>query len=497
MTYTKVEEVLQDLGGYAKYQKWLSFALIFPQLPTAMIVLSPIFTGANNVPLLCPDSPGDLTDSCIAAINCTHGSDDFQFVSIVQEWNLVCSKSWVTDTITSFQMSGMMIGAFVSSIFSDMFGRKKCFIVQTFLMGFLGMAPALAVDPWSYTVARFLAGFSVGATFVIYLSHLMEFLIPSWRHICGAFSLFPVGEMLLPLLAYLIGGWRVLTFTLALPALFLLTFYRFVLESPRWLLVRNRPDDAHKVFEKIAAWNSKTAPSLPEIKQLQAFILKQETSSLTGVKAMKVIMKNEKLRKNLAIETFCVVSCAVVFYGVSFNAKNLGGNKYLNVFYMGILDFCASLTTLLFTNNLGRRKTFMLCLFVGTSFMIAVVFLLLLNPHASSTPTAVIALSLGGRFCIAAAWSVLKIIILETSPTNLRATCLGLTVFAGYFGGVLAPQLVILSTISPSLPYIILGVMTATSSILCWFLSEMLEKPLEDTVDCEIKEITVTSNGEK
>lgn len=161
---------------------------------------------------------------------------------------------------------------------------------------------------------------------------------------------------------------------------------------------------------------------------------------------MKTIMNNKKLRTNLAIETFCVVTCAIVFYGVSFNAKNLGGNKYLNVFYMGILDFFGSPASMLFTNNLGRRKTFMLYMFGGTFFMIAVVFLMLLSPYGSSNPTIVVALSLCGRFCIAAAWGALKLMILETSPTNLRATCLGLTVFSGYFGGILAPQLVLLST---------------------------------------------------
>lgn len=219
-----------------------------------------------------------------------------------------------------------------------------------------------------------------------------------------------------------------------------------MLESPRWLLVRNRPDEAHRVFEKIADWNSKPAPSLDKIKQLQTSILNHETAALTGLKAMRTIMKNKILRTNLVIETFCVVTCAIVFYGVSFNAKNLGGNKYLNVFYMGILDFFGSPASMLFTNNLGRRKTFMLYMFVGTAFMICVVFLLLLNPYGSSTATIVTALSLCGRFSIGTAWGALKIMIMETSPTNIRATCLGLTVFSGYFGGILAPQLVVLAT---------------------------------------------------
>lgn len=42
------------------------------------------------------------------------------------------------------------------------FGRKKCFLYQTIGMGVFGMLPALAVDPWTYLVARYLAGFGGG-----------------------------------------------------------------------------------------------------------------------------------------------------------------------------------------------------------------------------------------------------------------------------------------------------------------------------------------------
>lgn len=211
-------------------------------------------------------------------------------------------------------------------------------------------------------------------------------------------------------------------------------------------MIQNRPDEAHKVFEKIAQWNSKPAPLLEEVKQLQRSVLKQETSALSGIRAMKTIMKNKRLRNNLAIETFCDVTCAIVFYGVSFNAKNLGGNKYLNVFYMGILDFFGSPASILFTNSLGRRKTFMIYMFGGTVFMIAVVFTLLLSSSALTTASPVVAFSLCGRFCIVAAWGALKVMIMETSPTNLRSTCSGLAVFSAYFGAVLAPQLVIFAT---------------------------------------------------
>lgn len=77
----------QFAGGYSTYQKWLTVFLILPQLPTSMIVLSPIFTGASNVPILCPENYQDngSTDACTRALNCTLDSENFQFVSVVQE----------------------------------------------------------------------------------------------------------------------------------------------------------------------------------------------------------------------------------------------------------------------------------------------------------------------------------------------------------------------------------------------------------------------------
>lgn len=54
-----------------------------------MLILSPVFTGTSNVPLLCPDNYEDNeTDICVSALNCTHESENFEFVSIVQEVNM-------------------------------------------------------------------------------------------------------------------------------------------------------------------------------------------------------------------------------------------------------------------------------------------------------------------------------------------------------------------------------------------------------------------------
>ncbi|CAG7832213.1 unnamed protein product [Allacma fusca] len=76
-----------------------------------------------------------------------------------------------------------------------------------------------------YAISRFLAGFGMGGCFVVYLVHLMEFLTPSWRTICGCVSLWPIGEMLLGLIAYLVPNWRYLTVITALPTFLVLLMF--------------------------------------------------------------------------------------------------------------------------------------------------------------------------------------------------------------------------------------------------------------------------------
>lgn len=200
-----------------------------------------------------------------------------------------------------------------------------------------------------------------------------------------------------------------------------------------------------KVFEKIAQWNRKTPPTIEQITYLQTIMLLHESGSLRGLKALKMITGNRTLRSNMIIETVCVMTCAIIYYGVSFNSKNISGDKYRNIFYMGVCDLFSTPFGVLFNKCLDRRRTFILLIFLGTIFVGAVAIVEYFFHLSKSTPLAVTALLLFGRFFILAAWAALKCMIMETSPTNLRSSCLGFTAFAGYFGSIMAPQLVVLS----------------------------------------------------
>ncbi|CAG7733370.1 unnamed protein product, partial [Allacma fusca] len=157
----KIEDVLEDIGGFGYFQKVFTFLTIYPQLAAAMIILSPVFTGTDKVPMYCSNQSSYI-DTYACGINCTESTGDEVLSSIVQEWDLVCSRAWIVDAITSCQMAGMMLGALLSSLVADSFGRTKGYYFITFGMGLFGILPSLSVSPIMYAISRFLAGFGMG-----------------------------------------------------------------------------------------------------------------------------------------------------------------------------------------------------------------------------------------------------------------------------------------------------------------------------------------------
>jgi hypothetical protein len=77
-----------NLGGFSRYQIWLSFVLIFPQFAFSWVVLSPIFTGTSHVPIYC-GRESYITEeegSSTCNVNCTlDPNGDAVYSSIVQE----------------------------------------------------------------------------------------------------------------------------------------------------------------------------------------------------------------------------------------------------------------------------------------------------------------------------------------------------------------------------------------------------------------------------
>ncbi|POX44798.1 MFS transporter [Streptomyces sp. Ru72] len=175
---------------------------------------------------------------------------------------LAISSSQVTGLAAALYVAGACAGALFWGRLTDRFGRKKLFMIT--LAVYLGATALTAVSfhVWWFFLFRFLTGFGIGGEYAAINSAIDELIPAQYRGrvdliINGSFWVGAVGGALLSILALNTAilpkdlGWR-LTFALGVVlGLVILLVRRHVPESPRWLLIHGREQEAEQVVSGI------------------------------------------------------------------------------------------------------------------------------------------------------------------------------------------------------------------------------------------------------
>ncbi|MEU9123014.1 MFS transporter [Streptomyces sp. NPDC048506] len=177
---------------------------------------------------------------------------------------------------------GMFVGANVLSVLADRLGRRRMFLVNLGGYALFSLLCAAAPDLRWLLVLRFLSGLGLGAELVLVDTYLAELLPRAvrGRYLAHAYTLGFVGVPVAALLgARLVAahqplgvdGWRWLLVAGALGAGFLQLMRRQLPESPRWLAVQGRGEEAGRIVagieERVAR---ETGGSLPSVAAVES-----------------------------------------------------------------------------------------------------------------------------------------------------------------------------------------------------------------------------------
>lgn len=88
-----------------------------------------------------------------------------------------------------------------------------------------------------------------------------------------------------------------------------------------------------------------------------------------------------------------------------------------------------------------------------------------------------------GAFGIAGAYNLIYIYTLELFPTVVRNVALGFTTQAAGVGSILAPTVVSLAHIHPSIPFAIFASVALSNACLGAWLPETVDQPLCETIE--------------
>lgn len=174
--------------------------------------------------------------------------------------------------IMSAALWGTVIGALFGNWPCDRYGRKRVLVGIGILYLVSAIGSALAPDPYSFSVWRFIGGLGVGASSIAVPAYISEIAPPAVRgRLVALYQLQIVFGILVAfasnyaLSALLDLDWRWMLGVESLPALAYVVMVSTVPESPRWLLLKQGDEKAsRRILEQVDA--DSTERTLSEIR---------------------------------------------------------------------------------------------------------------------------------------------------------------------------------------------------------------------------------------
>jgi MFS family permease len=354
----------------------------------------------------------------------------------------------------SAYLAGAVLGALGFGWLTDRIGRKKLFFITLALYLTATAATALSWNVASYALFRFLTGAGIGGEYTAINSTIQE-LVPAryrgWTDLIinGSFWIgAAVGatSAIVLLDPQLIGpdlGWRLAYFTGACLGLVVFVMRMWIPESPRWLMIHGRPEQAHAIVEEIERSvighvQDPRQQAFPKIRLrmrdhtplrevARTLFVSYRQRSLVGL----ALMIAQAFFYNAIFFTFALV--LTDFYGIA--ADQIGW--YILPFAAG--NFLGPLLLGRLFDTLGRRL--MITLTYGVSGVLLVISGYLFEIGVLSAQTQTIAWMVIFFFASPAASSA-YLTVSETFPLEVRALAIAVFYAVGTgIGGVAGPAL--------------------------------------------------------
>jgi len=399
----------------------------------------------------------------------------------VTENDWICDEAMNVADLYTLSVVGLILGTFIFSTVADFFGRKLSFYIgcATCIVFSLCMVPT-SHNYHLFAFFKVASAFGMLPLFQSPMNILCEISNIKKRGfvicvICVAWSL---GQILFPLVGWLIASWKILKIVSVAPLALFFFSWRMLPESPRWLVSKGKTAEAAVIMRKIAETNG-VAPPVDLNSRVEKLSAATQETSLGYLSLFA--------RKTLAIRTvLCTIgftSSAFIYYQMVINVQNMAGNTFLNLFLLGLVEGPGNLLGTLLANKIGRRWTHTGLLSLNT-LMLGVLMGLVSYQGTEAWATPVISfLCMWVKMNISATFVVAYIQAMEVFPTCVRQSGIGFCTFVSQMISIGGPYTIALGSIDLRLPYLALFLICLAGSIATSFLPETVGAKLPETLE--------------
>ena len=493
------EEILERCCGTGRWQALLIGYMSVLWLIVPTLFMSMMFVGATpefkcadgfdanatfaSLPAETPQchASNDNSSSCMRWVY----DDSLYESTVVTEWDLVCGRKPLLSMLQSWLMIGAIIGSPIGGQLSDRFGRRPVFLPAMLLMIVCSFSAALVGDYVSFAVVRFVSGLAIAG--MITSQYVLVTELSGCRHRAALTTVtylpYALSIMLIAAASYGIRTHWLLQLALAAPSLLFLPNFWLMPESPRWLVMQGRFDEAADVLRRGARWNRHEMPPDEEVLKLMTDAhrdLRAREDVVTGadgssgLQRVLELVRNRHMRKNIIISAYISFAIAGSYFGISFDMTQLSSSPHLAAALSGLAEI-PSFFVFPLLNRFGRSRSLSVFLFIQAVAMFLV--------PAKKNAHFWLALGVFAKLGVAAAFNMIAGYVAEFMPTRQRSLAVGISRTAIHVGGAVSPFMVdLVSGLHETAPSVVFGAVALLASLAALLLPETAGQPMPQTV---------------
>ncbi|GFP88494.1 organic cation/carnitine transporter 1 [Phtheirospermum japonicum] len=495
-----VDEVVEEYVGPFGFSQLLQVLLVsLARIFDSQCTLVTIFTDAQPESWRCvgPECGGAGGGNAASVCGLKPGTWEWSggnTSSTIAEWGLVCDRRFLAALPTSVYFLGSAVFGRLADAF---LGRKRSVLLSCLLTSVTIFLTSLSPNIWIYTLLRFANGFSRAGIGISCLVLSTEAVGRKWRGQVGqyGFFFFAAGFLSIPVIAYPTRTcWRNLYKIISVLPLFYSIFILmpFVSESPRWLLVRGRTEEALDVLRKYARMNGKELPAnLSLVKPFSNEKTGVEKGEENNASPIEKFWNTKWAVRRMAVVMMTGFGVGFVYYGIQLNVENLSFNLYFTVAINAMMEIPAVFIGSVLLSFANRRLIFSVSSFLaGISCVFCVIFSSAGKKNGKTKTGSLVQLMIEafGFMAASTSFDVLYIYCVELFPTNVRNFAVSMMRQALMLGASISPLLVVYGRMSPSLSFVVFGVLSFVSGLLSLWLPETRNCPLYETLEQQEEE---------
>ncbi|KAH9676950.1 Organic cation/carnitine transporter 2 [Citrus sinensis] len=266
-------------------------------------------------------------------------------LTIISEWGLECSSAFIKGLPAASHFTGCLLGiVFLATLADSSLGRKNLLFLSCLTMSVATSLTIFSNNLWIYSLLRFFSGISRATIGTCTIVLLTEKVGTEWRGLVVILDsfFFTIGTLTLPAIAYTnrSSSWTIIYLWTSIPTLvYSGLLYIFVSESPRWLFMQGRQEEAVEVIKSLSPIKDSNQLSLSLVSAVsfghEPAASSKESSFLSSIR--ELFVRRWALERTLALMV-PGFGIGVVYYGMTLGIENLGFDIYLGVVFNALLE---------------------------------------------------------------------------------------------------------------------------------------------------------------